>query len=196
MWCILDKFVDQRQWYRVMCQCGYIGKRRVDHVNVGRTVCCKRCASKKTAAKHGVPINYKGVGDLSATFWLHIKHGAKRRSIEFAITIEYAWQLFVQQQAKCALSGETITMCRSSRGCNVNWKRTTASLDRKDSNCGYVEGNVQWVHKTINYIKRDLSDREFIQWCNKVHANHEPSSGNSEIVPETVQRLEGEELIQ
>lgn len=41
----------------------------------------------------------------------------------------------------------------------------TASLDRIDSSKGYIEGNVQWVHKRINKMKLDDSDTEFIEWC-------------------------------
>lgn len=31
-----------------------------------------------------------------------------------------------------------------------------------------IEGNVQWVHKTINIMKQSLSDEEFIQYCRTV----------------------------
>ena len=50
----------------------------------------------------------------------------------------------------------------------VNTFDGTASLDRIDSSKGYTKDNVQWVHKDINYIKRDLSDSEFITLCKKV----------------------------
>jgi hypothetical protein len=29
-------------------------------------------------------------------------------------------------------------------------------MDRIDSNKGYVEGNVQWVYKYVNLMKRDF----------------------------------------
>jgi hypothetical protein len=50
--------------------------------------------------------------------------------------------------------------------------KVTASLDRIDSSKGYVEGNVQWVHKRINIMKNDLSDSEFIEWCRVVSKNN------------------------
>ncbi len=40
--------------------------------------------------------------------------------------------------------------------------------DRIDSCVGYVPGNVQWVHRTVNFIKRDLPDDEFIEWCKQI----------------------------
>lgn len=33
---------------------------------------------------------------------------------------------------------------------------------------GYTLDNVQWVHKTINFMKHDLSQDVFIQWCERV----------------------------
>lgn len=49
----------------------------------------------------------------------------------------------------------------------------TASLDRIDSSKGYVIGNVQWVHKTINTMKMDLANSEFIKLCQMVAKNHD-----------------------
>ena len=44
----------------------------------------------------------------------------------------------------------------------------TASLDRIDSNKGYVTDNIQWVHKDINYMKSDLDEQQFIHYCRLV----------------------------
>ncbi len=30
------------------------------------------------------------------------------------------------------------------------------------------ERNVQWVHKAINLMKRDMTDAEFLDWCKRV----------------------------
>jgi hypothetical protein len=45
---------------------------------------------------------------------------------------------------------------------------TTASVDRIDSSKGYIKGNVQWVHKTINKMKWGYSQGEFIEFCEAV----------------------------
>ena len=50
----------------------------------------------------------------------------------------------------------------------------TASLDRIDSSRGYVIDNIQWVHKDINWLKNDWSQKEFIELCSRV-ANHNHS---------------------
>jgi hypothetical protein len=49
---------------------------------------------------------------------------------------------------------------------------TTASLDRIDSDKGYAEDNVQWVHKKINSMKQTMRDELFIEMCKRVAAHN------------------------
>lgn len=77
----------------------------------------------------------------------------------FEITIQDAWNKFVSQNGLCAISGESL--CFSVKNC-------TASLDRIDNSKHYSVDNIQWVHKTINVMRMDLSVDEFIEWCKKV----------------------------
>lgn len=106
---------------------------------------------------------WKGCGDISGDYWSLVKRNAKAREIEFCITIEEAWALFEEQRGICALSGRTIVLSRNLKLCDQ-----TASLDRKDSSIGYVKGNIQWLHKTVNLCKNVLSQQEFIDLCNEV----------------------------
>ena len=174
-WTILGEITDKRTWYRVKCLCGYEGRRRKDHVESGRSKYCKKCSAKNTIAEHPHsrfgPREHSGVGDLGRTFWCHIQAGARRRGIEFDISIEYAWELFQSQGCRCSLSGELISLSTEVRGNNPDYGKFTASLDRKDSSVGYVEGNVHWVHKDINRMKGNHSDNEFTDWCRKVSQN-------------------------
>ena len=75
---------------------------------------------------------------------------------------------------------------------------SNASVDRIDSSKGYVIDNIQWVYRKINRMKNDVSDMDFVDLCTLVHNfrhdNFEPSSTNSDLVVETVQRLTSEEL--
>lgn len=49
---------------------------------------------------------------------------------------------------------------------------TTISLDRIDSTKGYIEGNVQWVHKSVNIMKSTLTQEQFINFCKLVAENN------------------------
>jgi hypothetical protein len=106
---------------------------------------------------------YKGVGDLSKSKWLSLQASAKRRGLEFTVSLESAWKLFLQQDKKCALSGIPLIMSPSlAAGAN------TASLDRIDNDHGYVDGNIQWVHIELNDMKSNYPEAEFVDWCCRV----------------------------
>ena len=169
-WTLINVFTEgSRSRCNVICTCGNKAAVRYDHFLKGRTKHCKSCSSKKTARDHGMPPPvYTGCGDLSGTFWSHIKRGAKKRNITFDITIEECWNLLVNQKFQCALSGVPIKVCRYSDPGSVRWRDTTASLDRISSEGHYCYNNVQWVHKEVNYIKRDLENQDFIEWCKAV----------------------------
>jgi hypothetical protein len=106
-------------------------------------------------------LSYKGVGDLSSTYFSMIKKSAIKRNLSFCVTKEFLWDLFLSQNKKCKLSNILLVMTKSYANNTIQ----TASLDRIDSSVGYVEGNVQWVHKDINFMKQNKSDEEFIKFC-------------------------------
>lgn len=56
------------------------------------------------------------------------------------------------------------------------------SKDRIDSNKGYVEGNVQWVCKEINFMKHALSESRFIELCKLVYLYNQSMKGINESI--------------
>lgn len=120
--------------------------------------------------------NWGGYGEISGNLWCIIKGGLTRgnnRTLEFSITIQQAWELFLKQERKCALSGVEIKF--SSRADND--MERTASLDRIDSSKGYTLDNIQWVHKDINQMKMDFLDQKFIDWTHII-SDYQRSKGN------------------
>ena len=109
---------------------------------------------------------WSGVGELSGQFWYNLKYHAKARKLNVGITIQDAWNLFVKQNRKCALTGEILTF-DSKNGSHDG----SASLDRINNNIGYIEGNIQWVHKDINLMKLTHNTDYFVELCKKVAAH-------------------------
>jgi hypothetical protein len=106
---------------------------------------------------------FRGYKGIRAGFWNSYVTRAAERSLEFSVTKEYAWDLFEKQGRMCALSGVPLMLGTSKKS-----SPTTASLDRINPNLGYVEGNLQWVHKTLNIMRMALPMLEFIEWCHRV----------------------------
>jgi len=123
---------------------------------------CRRDQYTKTSGENSVC--YTGIGKMSGKFWGKIKLGAKRRNIAFKITKEYAYQLFLDQKGRCALSGLPIQFGNSSGDAG----ESTASLDRIDNEKGYIKDNVQWIFKDINRIRNIFSIEYFIKICKAV----------------------------
>lgn len=196
-WTILESIKkNKRTYYKVQCNCGYIGERRKDWVDSKRTIMCKSCSAKRTASIYGMPSSFKGIGGVSKTHYSAIKTGAHRRNIDFNVSIEFLWNLYLKQNKQCALTGVDITLVPKIKNSNVNWDIINASLDRIDSSKGYEEDNVQWVHKEINRFKNKYNMIDFLTMCSLVvhHVNPDPSTLNSKLVGVKEQRLDGEEL--
>jgi hypothetical protein len=176
----------------VRCTCGSTRTVCIYYARKNPDARCQKCTGPENARKQQAP-KHKGVGDISRRLYDYLRRSAKRRNLVFELTIEDLWELFIQQNRKCAFTGIELNFARGTHK-GVNHKAMTASLDRKDSTKGYVKGNVQWVHKRINQLKWKFDEEVFIYWCRKVaYANPEPSSMNDIKVIEKVQRLTGEE---
>lgn len=119
----------------------------------------------------GVPIScsdaaeWVGAGDMPRRKWLSIRNNAAARKLEFTITPGYVWSLIQKQCFRCALSGVPIRFAASLREYKKDPSCETASLDRINSDGGYVVGNVQWTHSVPNSMKSDRADDEFVRWC-------------------------------
>ena len=111
---------------------------------------------------------WKGIGDIPGSYINRIKHTAKVKGIKISIDKEYIWRLFLKQNKKCALTGLGIGFGGRNSEIKERFNDTTASLDRIDSNKGYVKGNVWWVHKDINIMKNDFSVEKFKELCKMV----------------------------
>ena len=110
----------------------------------------------------------EGCGELSLSQFNRIRQDAKDKNREFTLIIEEVWELFVKQNRKCAISGVKLDLLQKRRSSLIR----TASLDRIDSKKGYHLDNVQWVHKDLNFMKQEYSQKEFIEWCRIVAANN------------------------
>lgn len=176
---------DGYTYYMCKCSCG-----KEELVKVGKLfrsgfTSCESCIKKRnynlyTKAKWDV-VRTKYVGELSGTFFSHIKQSASTRGIEFAVTKEELWELLIKQDSKCALTRVPIQLSTARKKSDPDFSQITASLDRIDSEGGYTSGNIQWLHKEVNKMKWTLSNEDFINICRhvvNVHGNTEPSQGN------------------
>lgn len=106
-------------------------------------------------------------GELTGAYYSKTKGRAGLLGTPFSVSREYLSELFESQNRKCKLSGMDIVL-NAPMG-----KGITASLDQIEPSKGYVPGNVQWLHKSVNFMKQRFSQQEFISICKKI-ANNNP----------------------
>ena len=146
------------------CECGKCIEVSAYSLTTHNTKSCG-CSKTKKGKEHPL---YTGYELIAGRVWATLIRGAKERGFPFNITIKEAWEKFLAQDRKCALTG---TLLIFSEKTNEQIK-TTASLDRIDSSKGYLLDNIQWVHKKINIMKSNMSQEEFINWCLLVTQNN------------------------
>jgi hypothetical protein len=155
--------------WRCRCVCGNTVEATTGELNAGREHC--GCSSYLTGPQSR---NWAGFGGVSGRMWFQIQKNARARKLEFSISGDDAWQVYQDQNGKCALTGVPI---------ELKSRNSTASLDRKDSGKGYTRDNVWWVHKTVNRMKWILSVEDFVKWAELIVYEHrrstsQPSAGN------------------
>lgn len=140
---------------------------------------CIRCGETKSLKadklkKYGCFIcsqtnscKYKHGKYISSTFFWEFERGAKRRGIEFNITIDHLDELWVKQKGRCALTDTELSPPVLHKNRSYN-----ASLDRIDSKYGYVEGNVQFVTKQVNVAKGTMSQDEWVKLAHETVRKH------------------------
>jgi hypothetical protein len=144
--------------WNVKCSCGVEKTVLGTHLIQNKTKSCGCIKSRE-------PRNFKGVGKLSKTYYSSLKRGANggkgRKPIEFNISMEYLWKIYEIQKGLCAYSKLPI-----------DFKSKTASCDRIDSSKGYIKGNIQWLHKDINMMKRHYKHDYFLHLCGLITKNN------------------------
>lgn len=153
----------ERKWH-CRCKCGTEKWIRTSHLTGKLTQKCVQCDRDSREVQK--------IGQIPLVNISRAIFGAKARNIEWNVTNEYLSELFESQMEECALTGAKIRFSPKGIGAPGSAKISTASLDRIDSSKGYIEGNVQWVHKDVNKMKNNLSEKGLIEWCQLIVNYH------------------------
>jgi hypothetical protein len=128
---------------------------------LAKQLSCRQCQPRFKGAEHH---SWRGCGQISHDLYTTYKHGALARNLDFTAPIEHLWEVFEQQEGKCCFTGEPLTFNETYH----TKTNRTASLDRIDSKKGYEVGNLQWVHRDVNKLKKNFSNVRFLEICRKI----------------------------
>ena len=153
-----SKYGDYLWWCR--CACGKEKAVNINFMKNGTSTQCLDCSHSHRLYAEGIP----------PPLWTRLKNNAKKRGIIVDVSSDQAYNIFLDQNGLCALSGVPIVFPKT--GTRFLAKDGTASLDRIDNKEGYIITNIQWVHKDINLMKNVLIQGYFIDMCKKVAQIH------------------------
>jgi hypothetical protein len=142
------------------CDCGATGFVSTSDLRNGYSRQCVKCGQ--------APRDYKE--ELDIVFWNRMITNANKRDIKILISKEQAYQLYLKQNRKCALTGLAIRFPKN--GSEYTNGQTTASLDRIDSLKPYQIDNIQWLHKDVNRMKNIYTQERFLEICKLVTNNN------------------------
>ncbi len=148
------------------CKCGKVVSIFSHYLTAGKNRTCG-CSRHFIGDKSN---SWKGCGDITGHYFAHIRGQAKIRNLEFGVSVEDVWSLFLAQDRRCRLTGLPLDLFPDKH------RIRTASLDRIDNSKGYVEGNLQWVHKDVNYMKRTLTQEQLVTYCHLISKNYPMST--------------------
>ena len=119
---------------------------------------CRSCSNRKTDnCRRGL---HRGV---NITWLKKFEKNANLRGLSWDINADDVADLYEEQNGLCALTGWSI-------GWAEIGQIHTASIDRIDSEFGYIRENIQIVHKVVNMMKQQYSQEQFIEVCIAVAA--------------------------
>jgi hypothetical protein len=168
-WLVIGPDLVKSKRFKVLCRCKCGVEQLVlcDRLEKFKPKGCKSCHPIHGSNSH----LFQGVGEIGITVLRAITAGAKSRDLFVNVTAQELWDLYLNQNKKCALSGQYIDFGKHIHNKLHKDQSRTASLDRIDSKLGYTIDNIQWVHKHINRMKNNYDNEYFKSICKLVASN-------------------------
>lgn len=128
-------------------------------------LCRKQAESQFAKHRLYTPALHRFVHQLMTS----VRSGASARGILVAINDDDVLGLYMKQEGRCAITGETMTYRRGTRQAK---ERHAVSVDRVNSQRNYTIDNIHLVCRIVNLMKSDMPLEEFGWWCQRIVLNN------------------------
>lgn len=147
---ILDEN-NYRYYENIVDKCG-------DRFSITKNRTCDECQKKKLRHRHDT------VDKRLATLFRSLKGRCNTKNMEFDIDVEYLNKLYNSQKGLCYYTNNKMSVTAGDDD--------KISVDRLDSNKGYVKDNIVLCKWVVNRLKSDIHADEFIELCKQISKNH------------------------
>lgn len=126
-----------------VCDCGRKHDTNSNRLFLGATTRCRSCASPKI---------YTRAEYLRRQSYFNYKNGAERRGYDYLLTMD---EFLKFTDSPCTYCGLT----------------PAKGVDRRNNNIGYIFENCTPCCKQCNLAKRDMTEKEFFLWLQRLAAH-------------------------
>jgi hypothetical protein len=126
---------------------------------------CRQCKRTVVRTRRSSRMGY--LQYLACQMKIRARNQGRKCSIDYPF-LELLW---CQQEGRCALTG--MSMCHTYARSNSQRLLLNASVDRIDSDIGYIPDNVQLVGVRLNLMKGAVNQKTFFDLC-RIVCNYEP----------------------
>lgn len=114
-------------------------------------------------------------GTIEGFIHQNLSRWRQRSTSPCNLTTEYLLGLWTEQSGLCYYTGYSLDTLKPVNGPNrlsIGCRdRYSPSLDKMDPKGGYVQGNVVWCSYSVNSMKGQLTDQQFLKVCQCVVKN-------------------------
>jgi hypothetical protein len=154
---------DYDNYWLCLCECGRMTLKRTRQLYLGGTKSCG-CLKRISGVSNPHCSRRTDKARMARDMFTKYRSSAKAKGREFKLT---SFQFYKLILGDCSYCGSP----PRKRSFKVNKKRVTGRLngvDRVDNNLGYVDSNCVSCCSDCNYIKGELSEKEFHKQINRV----------------------------
>jgi len=159
--------------WECQCSCGNTKTILANSLVRGVSKSCG-CLHKEIAGSYKIREYYE---EIPLAFFNRNKRSAQKRNLEFNLTIEELWDIYIKQEKKCIYTKFPIAFNDDVLECGL--LGSSANVDRIDSLKGYTKENCCLVFKDINFMKQNFSKDKFINYCKIISENFKEETTNT-----------------
>lgn len=150
-------------YWKFKCDCGNTGTASTQSLKSNDSCgCLQRKKAKEIGYRNRIEFGKASFNEVLNSY----KQRARRKGIEFSLTVEQFRQLTSGDCFYCGVEPKQVMRPKNKR--NRFGDYTYNGVDRINSNLGYIIDNCRSCCGICNKAKRDLTDEEFKEWMTRL----------------------------
>lgn len=178
----MSKNKSKRKMGECSCDnCGVVFEKPLSELNRNKNLgrmnfCTRSCVGKNNTKNFGQRLNNYNISkhsDNSRDKYTGLRallRRIKNKYHDYDVDLDYLKEVWDVQNI-CVYTGVELQLPKWK---GINDPLYTASIDRIESDKGYVKGNIQFISITSNHAKNSMTHEQMIKFCDLIITNKKP----------------------